>query len=67
VGPNVCVADEVGSPKGTGTCSSLATRVDIVSDGGGGETFFFLNGPCDVGEPCNGRLGIAQGAYDCLC
>jgi len=67
VGPNACVADEVELSESTGTCCSFATRVDIVWGGWGGETFFFLNDRCDVGEPCDGRFGISQGAYNCLC
>lgn len=66
VGPNACVVDEVGLSESTWTRCSFATRVDIVSGGDGGETFFFLNERCDVGEPCDGRFGIAQGAYNCL-
>ena len=67
VGTNACVAEGVGLPEGTGACWSFATRVAIVRGGDGGETFFFLNDRCDVGEPCDGRFGIAQCACNCLC
>ena len=67
MGPNACVADEVELSKSTGTCCSFATRVDIVGSGDGGETLFFLNDRCAVGEPCDGRFDIAQGTYNWMC